>query len=96
MPFERKKDIICVHTGPVINNPDQPVASPLDLNGNVIGACVNGVFQELLDNGSRSLNNLACRNLVCEVFWKNLNFRHGLNKNIGFRGQGSGVRVTKR
>ena len=48
------------HAAAVVAKADEGHATVLNLDGDMLCTGVDGVFQQLLDDGARALNDLAC------------------------------------
>ena len=59
MTQERRRGILGTHAGAVVRDPHEGDAAVLDLHGDLRGACIDGVFHQLLDDGSRAFHHLA-------------------------------------
>ena len=73
MAFEGELHILCRDPTSVVRNLNVGFTRPLDLNLNVICSRVQRVFDELLDNSSGTLDNLASSDLVDEGILKEFN-----------------------
>ena len=61
-----------VHASPVVNDPYPLNASRLQINLDISGAGVYGVVQQLPDNRMRSVDDLSCGNLACNIIPEDL------------------------
>src|SRR5215469_9729033 len=68
MPFERQQRIVVRHPVPVVNHADHPLPAPLCLDSHDRGAGVQGIFEQFLDDGCRTLHYLARRDPVRHRF----------------------------
>ena len=56
----------------VVRHADELLAAALRFDGDLGGACVDGVFDELLDDGVRPVDDLACRDAVIDFGGQNV------------------------
>ena len=74
---KRRGDIFCLDAGAVIADLDQLDAAGFNADGHLRGTGINGVFQQLLNNGCRTLDHLTgCDQLGC-VLIQNMDHCHG-------------------
>jgi hypothetical protein len=64
VPEKGPGKIVPKNSDPIIPDMDQPTARGIDDNGNAGRSRIETVFRDLLENGSRTLHDLAGRNLV--------------------------------
>ena len=69
--------IPAAHAAAVVADTDEPGAALFDLDVNAAGPGVQGVFDQLLHDGPRPLDDLAGRDLVDQVLWKALDDAQG-------------------
>ena len=69
--------ILGCHAAAVIQDADEGHAAVLDFYGDARCARVDGVFHQLLDNGSRPLDHFARGDQICDMAAELDNFRHG-------------------
>ena len=74
--LESKQRVVAAHAAAVVRGMDAPLPSSLDLNLDAPRASVERVFQELLDDRRRPLDNLARGDFVGNGFRKNANRGH--------------------
>ena len=77
MAFEGKECIITHHAGAVIRNADQLAAAAFHLDADTCRSSIEGVLEQLLDHRGRSVNHLACGDLVRYQVGKNADTSHG-------------------
>src|SRR6185295_18575763 len=77
--FKCHNGVVASHTLAVVDHSNQPLTAGFDLDIDPARACIKGVLEQLLDHRSRSLDNLACRDLVCERVRHYPDFRHPAN-----------------
>ena len=76
MTLEGQQGVIAAHAVAVIDDADELAASGFDLDANARGACVERVFEKLLDDGGRALDDLSGGNLIRNLVRKNANPAH--------------------
>jgi hypothetical protein len=86
-----EKGVVAIHSVAVIADADKLAASRFDLDADAIGACVEGVFKEFLDDRGGAVYDFTGGNLVGHLVRKNMNAPHGESV-TGIRGQRSGMR----
>ena len=64
MTRQRQRQVFGMNTGAVIGNPYQAHTASVDINRHPACACIQGVFEQFLDDRRGSLNDFAGRNLV--------------------------------
>src|SRR6516165_7581678 len=64
MPFERQQRVVVGHPVPVVNHADHPLPAHLCLDSHGRGTGVQGIFEQFLDDGCRTLHHLARRDPV--------------------------------
>jgi hypothetical protein len=57
------------HPPTVVTDADEPGPSAIDLDVDVAGPGIQGILDQLLDDGSRPLHDLAGRDLVDQILW---------------------------
>ena len=73
MPANRHREIFRRHACPVVDHPDQRLAAAGGCDLDPPRAGIEGVFDKLLDDACRSLDDLAGGDLVDQGIWKLLN-----------------------
>jgi hypothetical protein len=73
MPLQAQKCVVAVHSNTVVCDLNYRDASSAGQHFNACCFGVDRVFNQLLDHSGGPLDNLACGNLACDVFWKELN-----------------------
>ena len=63
-----QSNILGIDTAPIVGKPDQFTTASFQFNCDFCRSCIQGIFQELLDDGRRSLHNLAGGNSVGQCF----------------------------
>ena len=74
MAFESQTGIRFRHSLSVINDLNGSLSRIHYLHINMLRSRINGIFYQFLDNGSRALNYLACRNLIGNRIGKQTNY----------------------
>jgi len=67
MAFEGQQSVVAQHPAAIVRNPEQAPAAVFDFDADAGRARIEGVFQELFDDGNGPLNHLARRDLICDV-----------------------------
>jgi hypothetical protein len=78
MTKKRGLDIICGNTRAVVGDSDISHSARTDFNRNNTRTRINGIFDKLLNNGRRSLNNLPRSNKIRNMLFKLDNLCHTL------------------
>ena len=73
MPLQCQRELILRNAAAVVG--DKYALEPPALNAhfNAVGSGIDGIFNEFLNDGSRTLNHLACGDLTDELRGKFLN-----------------------
>ena len=77
VPLQRQLGVIRRHPLAVVFDAHQALAAKLDGHRDASGAGVDGVFDQLLDDRRRALDDLAGGDLVGELDREAMNLRHG-------------------
>ena len=72
------------HAAAVIGDADVRRPAVADLADHVAGSGVEGIFQQLLDNGSRALHHLTRGNQIGNMRGENIDHRHAFTSCSGF------------
>ena len=64
MAFKGKEGVVADHAVAVVGDADEFAAACFYFNANAGGPGVDGVFEELLDDGGRTFDDFACGDLV--------------------------------
>ena len=67
MAFQTEQDIVLIHAFAIIDDPDKTGSATFDLDLDMVGPGIEAVFQQLFDDGSRALDDLACGDLVDQL-----------------------------
>ncbi len=78
MTLKTQQRIVPVHTAAVITHRNKAGPSAGEIHPNSGRPGVQAVLDEFLDEGGRSLNNLARRNLARNVIRQKANFSHDM------------------
>jgi hypothetical protein len=76
MSHQTGRGIFGDHTFSVIGDADDAASAVFDIDGNLRGAGVERVFDQLLDDRSRAFDHLSCGNTVGDVIRKDADPRH--------------------
>ncbi len=76
MPLETEPRIVWLHPDAVVFDADELLAAVLDRHRHARRAGVDGVFDQLLDDRGRTLDDLTSGNLVGKVVGQPLNAAH--------------------
>ncbi len=68
MALNRQSGVLFRHPAAVVHDGDQVLAAILDGHQNLLGSRVNRIFNELLDDGGRTLHHLSGGDLVDQRF----------------------------
>ena len=79
VPQKGHPGVLRRHAAAVIGDADAGGASILDGHGDVFGSGIQGVFHQLLDDGSRALHHLAGGDHVSHMGGEYIDNRHGLS-----------------
>ena len=74
--LERQRHIFGRHATSVVRDAHIADAAVLDLDGDLLCACVDGILHQLLDHGGRSVHDLTCGNEVCHLKAQDIDFSH--------------------
>lgn len=80
MTLQTEQRVIPAHAVPVIDDADQGAAAGADLDSNAMGSGVDGVLDELLDDGGRAFDDLAGGNLIRDVIREQADAVHDLGR----------------
>ena len=73
------RQVLLLNTGTVIGDTDVTDASVFDLNSDLLGTGIDGVFQQFLDDRRRPLHHLTGGNELCHLWRQNMDtLGHGL------------------
>ena len=64
MALQTHQGIIPMHADAIVSDSNQAASSGIQLDRDAPGLGINGIFHQLLDHTGRSLDDLACCNLV--------------------------------
>ncbi len=67
MAFKGKNRIVSEHSFAVVGNPHQTPTAEFDVNLNAFRSRINRIFDEFFDDRSRTLDDLARRDLICQI-----------------------------
>ena len=81
VPLEAEERIRAIHPGAVVRDTDQPGAAPLELDGDAPSSGIDGVLDQFLDHGGRSLDHLTRSHLAGEDIGENLDAAHSERMN---------------
>ena len=76
MPFKCQQSVVAQHAASIVGDADQPPSAVFDLDANTGCARVERILQKLFDDGRRPLDDLARRDLVCDVVRKDPDATH--------------------
>ncbi len=76
--LEGQQGVVAVHAGTVVGDPDQGEPPLLDVDRDGVGPGVERVLAELLDHRGRSLDHLACGDLVDQPGGQDSNGGHAV------------------
>ena len=76
VPFEGQQSVVAQHAASVVGDADQPPPAVFDLDANAGRARIERVLQQLFGDGRRPLDDLARRDLVCDVVRKDPDATH--------------------
>ena len=74
--FEREQGVIAAHAEAVVGHADEAAAAGADLDGDLAGPGVQGVFDQFFDHAGRPFNHLASGDLVGNLFGKQMDPVH--------------------
>jgi hypothetical protein len=74
--LQREQGIGAIHSGTVITHTDVTCPTALKLYGDAMGSRIDGVLDQLLDDGGGTLHHFACGNLACQDIGKYLDAAH--------------------
>ena len=69
MPFEAKHGLIRRHSASVVNDLDERTSCVLDDHGHLVRTGIDGILDELLHHGRRSLDDLSRGDHVRYIAW---------------------------
>src|SRR5215469_3786515 len=75
--LEREHSIVVQHAPTIVDDLDKLASTRLDVDADAARARIEGVLQQLFDNGCGTLNHLAGGNLVRDVFREDVDTAHG-------------------
>ena len=84
---ESSGDVFGFNAGAVVADLDQLHAAGLNAHGDLAGTCVDGVFQQLLDNGRRTFDYLTGCDQLGSVLVQNMDHGHGRSLPCAFYGE---------
>ena len=70
MSFEGEQGVVPAHTGTVIGHTDEAAAAGTDLDGDLLRAGIEGIFDEFLHDAGGAFDDLAGRDLVRDLLGK--------------------------
>ncbi len=76
MTFEGEQSIVADHAMAVVGDADEFAAAGFDLDTDASGAGVNGVLKQFLDDGGRTLDDLAGGDLVRDLVGEDVDAAH--------------------
>jgi hypothetical protein len=79
VPRQRQPQLVALDSAAIVANPAQPHAALFDLDLDAARAGVDAVLDQLLEHGRRTLDDLAGRDLVDELFGQDAD-RHGATR----------------
>src|SRR5262249_936489 len=74
--LEGQQRVVAEHTAAVVDNADQPASAGLDFDAQVGAAGIDGVFQQLLDDGSGAFDNFTRGDFVGNLIGKDADAAH--------------------
>ena len=83
--LEGQQGVVAHHAAAVVGDPQQTPAAGLDLDADVGGAGVEGVFEKLLDYRGGALDDFAGGDLIGDLVGENSNAAHGSGDEAGHR-----------
>src|SRR5262249_39250460 len=69
--------VVAEHAAAVVDDADEAASAGFDVDAQVRGAGVQGIFEELFDDGSRPLHHFARRDFVGDLVGENADAAHG-------------------
>ncbi len=91
--LEGEKCIVAHHAATVVGNADEAAAAGLDLDTNIGCAGVQRVLEKLFNDGGRTLDNFASRDLIGDGVRKNFDFAHSVRTNTTLGEERTGAAV---
>jgi hypothetical protein len=76
MTQEARRGVFGDHPFSVVGNPDDAAPAILDVDGDLCGACVEGVFDEFFYDRCGTFNNFSGSDAVGDVVRQNTDARH--------------------
>ena len=67
--LDAQQRVVLIHAAAVVGDGDGLEPGLFDADGDLVGAGVDGVFDELLDDGGGAFDDLAGGDLIADVFW---------------------------
>ena len=77
MALEGKQRVVAIHPYAIVNHANHRNATAANHHVDLTGTGVDTVFDELLDDRSRALDDLAGRYLAGNGFWEQSDAAHG-------------------
>src|SRR5438270_10178840 len=93
MALESQQSVVPDHAATVVSDLNEFFSTGFDLNFDAGGTGVERIFQQFLDDRSRTLHHFAGGDFVGNVFGKNVDFAHG--EAAGSNGQWSARSVSQ-
>src|SRR5215475_364085 len=76
MTLKCQRQIDTAHPFPVVGDTDHSEPAGFDVDGDATAASVNAVVEQLLDNGSRTFDDLSGRNAADDVSGQDVDLGH--------------------
>src|SRR6185295_16834009 len=76
--------VLGAHAQAIVGYADAAPSAFFDIDGDARRSGIERILDEFLDDGCRTLHNLACGDAICDVVWKNSNFRHVRSSESGY------------
>jgi hypothetical protein len=84
MAFEGEQSVVADHAAAVVGDANEAAAASLDFDADACGAGIEGVLQELLDDGGGAVDDLAGGDLVGNLVGENADTAHAEFKDMRF------------
>ena len=92
--LDAEQRVVGIHSGAVVGDADQPRTGPFDLDADVGGSGVDGVFHQFLDHRCGAFDHLPGRDPVAELFIHHFDLAHGAGSSWDFSGARHSARGT--